>query len=43
MAQLPAILRKTLTRDQGCEMANHIATAEAAQLDGMGGWGLAHM
>ena len=33
MAQLPAILRKTLTWDQGCEMANHIAIAEAAQLD----------
>jgi transposase, IS30 family len=33
MAQLPAILRKTLTWDQGREMANHIAIAEAAQLD----------
>jgi transposase, IS30 family len=33
MAALPAILRKTLTWDQGCEMANHIAIAEAAQLD----------
>jgi IS30 family transposase len=33
MTQLPAILRKTLTWDQGCEMANHIAIAEAAQLD----------
>ena len=33
MAQLPAILRKTLTWDQGKEMANHIAIAEAAQLD----------
>ena len=33
MAQLPAILRKTLTWDQGHEMANHIAIAEAAQLD----------
>ena len=33
MAQLPVILRKTLTWDQGCEMANHIAIAEAAQLD----------
>lgn len=32
-AQLPAILRKTLTWDQGAEMANHIAIAEAAQLD----------
>lgn len=33
MAQLPVILRKTLTWDQGCEMANHIAITEAAQLD----------
>jgi IS30 family transposase len=33
MAALPAILRKTLTWDQGHEMANHIAIAEAAQLD----------
>jgi transposase, IS30 family len=33
MVQLPAILRKTLTWDQGCEMANHIAIAEAAQLE----------
>jgi len=33
MAQLPAILRKTLTWDQGREMANHIAIAEAAELD----------
>jgi IS30 family transposase len=33
MAQLPAILRKTLTWDQGKEMANHIAIAEAAELD----------
>jgi IS30 family transposase len=33
MAQLPAILRKTLTWDQGIEMANHAAIAEAAQLD----------
>ena len=33
MAALPAILRKTLTWDQGREMANHIAIAEAAQLD----------
>jgi transposase, IS30 family len=33
MAALPAILRRTLTWDQGCEMANHIAIAEAAQLD----------
>jgi IS30 family transposase len=33
MAQLPVILRKTLTWDQGSEMANHIAIAEAAELD----------
>ena len=33
MAHLPAILRKTLTWDQGNEMANHIAIAEAAELD----------
>jgi transposase, IS30 family len=33
MAALPAILRKTLTWDRGCEMANHIAIAAAAQLD----------
>jgi transposase, IS30 family len=33
MAQLPAILRKTLTWDQGSEMTNHIAIAAAAQLD----------
>lgn len=33
MAQLPAILRKTLTWDQGREMANHIAIADAAELD----------
>jgi IS30 family transposase len=33
MAQLPAILRKTLTWDQGSEMANHIAIAEAAELE----------
>ena len=33
MAQLPAILRRTLTWDQGSEMTNHIAIAEAAQLD----------
>ena len=32
MAQLPTILRKTLTWDQGREMANHIAIAEAAEL-----------
>lgn len=33
MAQLPAILRQTLTWDQGREMANHAAIAEAADLD----------
>ena len=33
MAQLPAILRRTLTWDQGKEMANHAAIAEAADLD----------
>lgn len=33
MAQLPAILRKTLTWDQGREMANHAVIAEAAELD----------
>jgi IS30 family transposase len=33
MAQLPAILRKTLTWDQGSEMANHAAIAKAAELD----------
>ncbi len=33
MAQLPAILRRTLTWDQGKEMANHVAIAEATQLD----------
>lgn len=33
MAQLPPILRRTLTWDQGKEMANHIAIAEAAKLD----------
>jgi IS30 family transposase len=33
MAQLPAILRKTLTWDQGREMANHVAISEAAELD----------
>jgi len=32
MAQLPVILRKTLTWDQGSEMANHVAIAEAAEL-----------
>ena len=33
MAQLPTILRKTLTWDQGREMTNHIVIAAAAQLD----------
>jgi len=33
MAQLPAILRKTLTWDQGKEMTNHAAIAQAAELD----------
>jgi len=33
MAQLPTILRKTLTRDQGKEMANHTAIAAATELD----------
>ncbi len=32
-AQLPAILRRTLTWDQGSKMANHVAIAQAAQLD----------
>ena len=33
ISQLPTILRKTLTWDQGCEMANHVAIAETAELD----------
>lgn len=33
MAQLPAILRRTLTWDQGREMANHAAIAAATELD----------
>ena len=33
MAQLPAILRRTLTWDQGIEMANHAAIAAATELD----------
>ncbi len=33
MGQLPDILRKTLTWDQGREMANHVRVAEKADLD----------
>jgi transposase, IS30 family len=33
MAQLPVILRKTLTWDRGKEMANHVAIAAATDLD----------
>jgi IS30 family transposase len=33
MSRLPATLRKTLTWDQGREMANHAAIAEATDLD----------
>lgn len=33
ISELPTILRKTLTWDQGSEMANHIAIAEATELD----------
>lgn len=33
ISALPTILRKTLTWDQGSEMANHVAIAEAAELD----------
>jgi IS30 family transposase len=33
MAQLPALLRRSLTWDQGHEMANHVQIAEAAGLD----------
>jgi IS30 family transposase len=33
MAQLPSILRKTLTWDQGREMANHAAIADATELE----------
>lgn len=33
MSRLPEILRKTLTWDQGSEMANHVRIAEATNLD----------
>jgi IS30 family transposase len=33
MAELPAVLRKTLTWDQGIEMRNHVKIAVAAELD----------
>ena len=33
MAQLPAILRRTLTWDQGREMANHVSHRAATDLD----------
>ena len=33
MSQLPATLRRTLTWDQGSEMANHVQIAEATGLD----------
>jgi IS30 family transposase len=33
MSQLPAVLKKTLTWDQGCEMSNHIQIAAATDLD----------
>jgi IS30 family transposase len=33
MSQLPAILRQTLTWDQGSEMANHVQIAAATDLD----------
>lgn len=33
MAQLPAILRRTLTWDQGKEMSNHVAIAAATDLE----------
>ena len=33
MAQLPSILRRTLTWDQGTEMTNHVAIADATELD----------
>lgn len=33
MAQLPAVLKKTLTWDQGREMSNHVQIADATNLD----------
>jgi IS30 family transposase len=33
MTQLPDHLRRSLTWDQGKEMSNHLAIAEAAELD----------
>ncbi len=33
MSQLPATLRRTLTWDQGSEMANHVQIAAATDLD----------
>jgi IS30 family transposase len=33
MAQLPAVLKKTLTWDQGSEMTNHVQIADATGLD----------
>ena len=33
MSQLPAVLKKTLTWDQGVEMANHVQIAAATDLD----------
>jgi IS30 family transposase len=33
MSQLPKTLRKTLTWDQGTEMSNHVAIAEATEMD----------
>ena len=33
MSQLPAVLKKTLTWDQGKEMANHVQIAAATELD----------
>jgi IS30 family transposase len=33
MAQLPDVLRRTLTWDQGIEMSSHVTTAAAADLD----------